>query len=89
MGVSRSCSSVYGYVALRDRSVMGFDSARFLTSEKNLPIVLIQNIGLQVVWTLVLMNHFCIAKMAKKIRFSHLKAMFCAMSVFSSEGLER
>jgi hypothetical protein len=27
----------------------GLDSARFLTSEKNLPIVLIQNIGLQVV----------------------------------------
>jgi len=23
--VSRSCSSIYGYVALRDRSVMGFD----------------------------------------------------------------
>jgi hypothetical protein len=39
--VSRSCSSVCGYVPLRDRSVMGSDSARFFVGE-NLPLFLIQ-----------------------------------------------
>ena len=39
-------------------SVVGFDSARVLTSENNLLTVLIQKRALQVVWTLVLKRHF-------------------------------